>query len=323
MQKIIKTALIGTGRLSTKRIFPYLSTAGMKVQAVCARHLEHAQEKCDLYGGKPYSNWQDMIEQENPEAVIACVGPELHYDVNRYCLERKIPVYTEKPPAANADQIQDLITMSKKSQTLCMTGFKKRYSLCYENALQWISSFPKEEWECFSLNWYAGKFDLDNNPDETVLLDFGIHAIDLVCWLFGAVERVTAYSRAWDSFAISMKFASGIVGTITLSDHRSFDFPSEDMEITVSGGNALSIHNSSSWKTLKDGVPSQWFEPATCLAGGDSGYNTGMLKELEVFADKVRQKDCSLKNLGFSLNSFKLFDAVKQSLADDGRQIIL
>lgn len=318
MKKIINAAVIGTGNLSTRRIYPYLSTAGMKVQSVAARHMEHAEEKCALYGGEPYTDWRTMIDTESPDAVIACVGPELHYEAARYCLERRIPIYTEKPPASNRQQIGELLELSERFETLCMTGFKKRFSSCYIRAKEWLADYPFCDRECFSIDWYVGKFDLVNNPKETVLLDFAIHAIDLVSWLFGPAAKVAAFSKEWDSFAISLQMDGGMIGTLTISDHRSFAFPGEEMEITLAGGNAMTVHNSSSWRIQKDSVLTESFEPATCLAGGDSGYNTGMLKELEVFADLVRTDQAPRENLETSTETLRLYEAIKTSIQNDG-----
>jgi predicted dehydrogenase len=323
MERILKSALIGTGRLSTRRIYPYLSTAGMKVQAVAARTLAHAEEKCALYGGRPYTHWHKMIDQEKPDVVIACVGPELHYEAARFCIARNIPIYTEKPPASNAAQVADLIALATRHGSFCMTGFKKRYSACYQRARQWLNAFPVSDWECFSMDWYAGKFDLDRNPKETVLLDFGIHALDLVTWLFGPAEKVVTFAKGWDSFAVTLKMANGMVGTLTFSDHRSFEFPGEETEITIAGGHAMSIHNSTSWRIQKEGCPVEWFEPPTCLAGGDSGYNTGMLKELEVFADCVRQGETPLENLETSYHTMRLYEAITRSIKNGGELLVL
>lgn len=323
MEKILKAALIGTGNLSSKRIYPYLSTAGMKVQSVAAKHLINAQKKCDLYGGHPYDNWQEMVEREKPDVVIACVGPELHFEASKFCIKRNIPIYTEKPPATNANQIRELVNLAEKNNSLCLTGFKKRYSNCYQRARLWLSEYSVSTWECFSIDWYVGKFDLEQNPKETVILDFGIHAIDLITWLFGPTEKVVAFAKGWDSFAVNLKMINGMVGTLTFSDHRSFEFPGEETEITVAGGNAMSIHNSISWKIQKQGEPTEWFEPPTCLAGGDSGYNTGMLKELEVFADLVRQGENSLENLQTSYYTMLLYDAIMLSVNNDGKVVSL
>ncbi len=156
-----------------------------------------------------------------------------------------------------------------------------------------------------------------------MLLDFGIHAIDLVTWLFGPAEKVAAFSKGWDSFAITLKMANGVVGTLTFSDHRSFAFPAEETEITVAGGHSISIHNSTTWRIQQAGQPSEWFESSTCLASGDSGYNTGMLEELKVFADTVRQGEAPLENLETSLQTMVLYDAIKRSVQNGGDLLAL
>jgi len=181
-----------------------------------------------------------------------------------------------------------------------------------------LNAYAVADWECFSMDWYAGKFDLERNPKETVLLDFGIHALDLVTWLFGPAEKVAALAKGWDSFAVTLKMTNGMIGTLTFSDHRSFEFPGEETEITIAGGHAMSIHNSTSWRIQKDGRPAEWFEPPTCLAGGDSGYNTGMLAELEVFADGVRRGEAPMENMETSHHTMRLYEAITRSINMDG-----
>jgi predicted dehydrogenase len=201
MNRIVNTALIGTGQLATRRIYPYLSSAGMKVAAVAARHRAHAEEKCALYGGRPYTDWRAMIAQEEPDAVIACVGPDLHYAAARFCLARRTPIYTEKPPAARADQVQELIELAQDHQALGMTGFKKRYSACYLRARKWIHSFAVSDWECFSIDWYAGPFDLDANPRETVLLDYGSNRRP--AWPAETPAIIRGCSKSWKFLPIA------------------------------------------------------------------------------------------------------------------------
>jgi len=80
----------------------------------------------------------------------------------------------------------------------------------------------------------------------------------------------------------------------------------------------MSIHNSTSWRIQKDGRPAEWFEPPTCLAGGDSGYNTGMLAELEVFADGVRRGEAPMENMETSHHTMRLYEAITRSINMDG-----
>ncbi|MDA3958295.1 hypothetical protein [Oceanispirochaeta sp.] len=53
MNQVLNIVIVGTGRLSTKRIYPYFRPAGMKFLAVCSRHRENAVLKCALTGGMP------------------------------------------------------------------------------------------------------------------------------------------------------------------------------------------------------------------------------------------------------------------------------
>lgn len=49
-----------------------------------------------------------------------------------------------------------------------------------------------------------------NTESNSFLLDFCIHIIDLIGYLFGNVEQVFSFSKEMDAYAVSLKFKNGI-----------------------------------------------------------------------------------------------------------------
>src|SRR5581483_9535467 len=107
--------------------------------------------------------------------------------------------------------------------------------------------------------------------------------------LFGEARQVFAFAKERHAYAVSLRFANGAVGSLNLTDGRSFGVPTEEVEITVRGGNFMTIHNSSCWRITQGEKPCEWREPPTFISAGDSGYETGHLAEIEEFVAAIRE----------------------------------
>ena len=149
------------------------------------------------------------------------------------------------------------------------------YNSAYGRAKEWINSFPPESLFSISVDYASAQYPNDGSESGTFLLDFAIHLIDLVGFLFGDASKVFAFSKGPDAYSVSIQFANGAVGSMNLNDGRSFDIPTEEVEISIKGGNFMTIHNSSVWRITENGKASEWREPPTFVSGGDSGHIRG------------------------------------------------
>jgi myo-inositol 2-dehydrogenase/D-chiro-inositol 1-dehydrogenase len=227
------------------------------------------------------------------------------------------PVYVEKPPAPSAAAALEMARVSRETGRLCTVAFKKRYNRAYSRAAEWLAKFPAEDRYALSIDYCSGQFRNDTLR-RTFLFDFAVHGIDLAGFLFGDVEKVAAFSRGKDAYAVSLKYACGAVGSLCLNCGRTTRVPTEEVEITVKGGNFMTLHNSSAWKITEDGTPSEWREPPTFVSAGDSGHETGHLAEIEGFLEAIRQKRTTLSNAYESYKSMVLYEAIRDSAAADG-----
>ncbi len=132
----------------------------------------------------------------------------------------------------------------------------------------------------------------------------------------GDAEEVFALSRDGHAFAVSLRFASGAVGSLNLNDGRSFALPTEEVEITAAGGNWISVHNSSCWRVARDGRACEWREPPTFTSAGDSGNDTGHFAEIVEFLSAVREGRSTASDIFQSCRTMALYEAIVQSVAD-------
>jgi predicted dehydrogenase len=329
--KFPRVCVVGAGRLSTMRIYPYLGAAGMRLVGICDLDNAKAIRNATLFGGRVYQDIDAMLSAEAPAGVIVCVGPRGHAELAIKVLRAGFPVYTEKPPGVTVDATAEVARQAQETGLLCMTAFKKRYSLAFEHAREWLAQFPSGDVLSISVDYCSGG---DSDPSAPggarstrlpevrnfFLFDFAIHHLDLLHYLMGDVEEVFAYRREVSSFAISLKFTSGAVGTMNASDNRPV--PTEEVELTVRGGNSLTVSNSSRWREARAGKPSGWREPATFVSEGDSGYDTGHLAELEAFATHLADGTPVRSPIAESLKSLVLYEAILASV-DSGRPVTL
>ena len=314
-----RICIVGAGGLSSSRIYPYIGTAGGQLVGVCDLDAEKAGHNARLWGGTAYCDMDAMLDAEQPDGVIICIGPAQHAELAPVVMRRGIPVYTEKPPATSAADALAVARVAKETGLLCTTAFKKRYAACYSRAKDWLSTFSADKLASLSIDYASARYD-NADPRCEFLLDFAIHGIDLVGYLFGDVAQVVAFTKDHHSYAVGLRYANGAVGTMNLTDGRAWDVPTEEVEITVDGGNFMTIHNSSTWRITQDYKPCEWREPATFVSSGDGGNDTGHLPEIIEFIEAVKSGGSTRSNIYESYKSMVLYEAIRDSAAS-GRTV--
>ncbi len=314
-----RICIVGAGNLSTKRIYPLIGAAGAQLVGVCDLDAEKAKKNAALWGGKVYNDMEKMLDAEKPDGVIICISADMHAKLAPLAMKKGIPVYTEKPPAETAAAALEVAKVAKQTGVLCTNAFKKRYNVAYSRAKDWLSKFPEADRYSLSVD-YASKQYENNSLRRSFLFDFTIHIIDLTQYLFGDAKKVFAFAKGPDAYAVSIQFANGAVGSLNLTDGRSFNIPTEEVELTVKGGNFMTIHNSSVYRITENEKAIEWREPPTFTSAGDSGNDTGHLAELADFLAAIREKRTTRSNIYESYKSMLLYEAIKNS-AETGKVV--
>lgn len=312
-----RVCIVGAGRLSSRRIYPYVGAAGARLVGVCDIERDKAERNARLFGGSVYEDMEAMLDAEQPDGCIICIGPDAHAELAPRVMERGIPVYTEKPPAPDAASALEVARVSRRTGVLCTTAFKKRYNVAYNRAREWLAGFDPSDLYSLSIDYASGPYE-----GGGFLLDFAIHIIDLIGYLFGDVARVFCFAKGGHAYAVGLQFANGAVGALNLTDGRSFGVPTEEVEITVKGGNFMTISNSSCWRITEGQKPVEWREPPTFISAGDSGHETGHLAELEDFVAAIKEGRTTRSSIYESYKSMVLYEAIAKSVGT-GQSVVV
>lgn len=200
-------AIIGCGAIADSYYFPVLSAdvgAREKVWLV-EPSVERREKAAAAFGFRREQLVGDIAEL--PAKVAAAVNAtpsHLHVATTLPLIERGVSVIVEKPLAETADDARRLVTEASGRSLLTANQYR-RFCPSYRLAREIIAA--GEIGDVCSINWAEGqKFEWPTQsgfyfrrPWKTgrprgVLLDIGVHVLDVVCWWLGEEPRVVSAS---------------------------------------------------------------------------------------------------------------------------------
>jgi len=234
---------IGAGGFATTFIFPQLWAHAVEPVAVCDVVEERAATAQRRFGfASAYTDFRQMCDREALDAVLVTVGGQGHYEIGRELLQRRVPLYLQKPPAATADQTRELAELAARHGTLCHVGFNLRYSMGLRRARKIIAG---EEFGRLSLLVYRYGL-VSGRTWRDAVLEQHCHAFDSVLYLGGPVAGVEVrlgLADAARSYAVIVSFAGGAVGTINFASGQTPDKEFLYFEATGEGSHFLTCHD--------------------------------------------------------------------------------
>ena len=200
----IKFGLIGLGEVSLAHEKGYQeSTDKVNVVAVCDTNKKVAQERAKPHNAKVYTDYKELLNDNEVEAVDIMVPHYLHYEIARYALEQNKHVIIEKPLTVTSDEALDLCNLAVKrgvkftvaENTRFVTAYREAEKLIRGNAIgspRLIRTFIYGT-EMVRIrdkaNWIHKKVESGGGA----MIDMAAHTIYLLKWLFGDIAEVQAH----------------------------------------------------------------------------------------------------------------------------------
>jgi predicted dehydrogenase len=196
----IKWGLIGCGDISRKRIAPALcDLASCELVAVSRANFDKAESFAREFGARKwYKHWQELLADEEVEAVYIATPVHLHAAQAVAAAEAGKHVLCEKPMAMSVEECQRMIAACEENRvrlgvayyrhfypvidrirTLLSTGETGRPILVQMNAFEKFDPAPTHP-----RRWLLDKSLSGGGP----MLDFGCHRIEVLLDLFGRVK---------------------------------------------------------------------------------------------------------------------------------------
>ena len=146
------------------------------------------------------------------------------------------------------------------------------------------------------------------------MLDSGIHVVDLAQWMFGRVARVAAFRSGASSYAITLEFAGGAVGTLALTDRMSYARGWEEVTAVGSKGVCIQIDNSVEMIAFEKDVPFAAHKPDFVAGSSRSSVETGFVGELQAFVDAIVENKPVPSAIDSAVHTMEILEAISQSL---------
>ncbi|MEK3701825.1 Gfo/Idh/MocA family oxidoreductase [Paenibacillus sp. FSL R10-2199] len=211
---MLRVGLVGFGFMGRMNFDQYvrLGEDGYEVTltAICDPQIEKLklvksggnmntdQEIYDLSSYNLYEDLEDMLANEELDAVSLAVPTFLHAEMACSLLERGYHVFCEKPMARHSHEAWKMAETARSSGKKLMIGHCLRFWPAYEYLKRLVEDgeFGQVTEGCFYRGSGAPKGWLVNDElSGGCMLDMHIHDTDMIHYLFGKPDKVSALGR--------------------------------------------------------------------------------------------------------------------------------
>jgi len=223
---IVKVGFVGTGGIANWHLEHLSKIEGIKITSLCDIKREKAEATAKKYGGRVYTDYEKMLEEEKLDALYVCLPPFAHKNVEILAAEKGIHLFIEKPIGLSLKKVKEVESQILKNKIITSIGYQRRYqestnkikSLLKENEPglfmgYWMGGMPQVSW------WRRKEMSGGQIIEQTT------HIFDLARFFFGEVEKVFAIGRKGlmkevenynieDASAVTLLFKNGLMGTI-------------------------------------------------------------------------------------------------------------
>lgn len=283
---LLRVGVVGVGRHATTAILPALPAAGFRLVATCARHRDRAAAVGMRFGATDaYDDLAGMLDRSRLDAVVAVVPPDQFAPVIRCCLAHRIPVFAEKPGAADAAEADDLAAQASDADVPVMVGYMKRFATAYQRAGTIAAAETFGPLTLGSFTWAMGPFAHRLGLRDW-LFENPVHHFDLARRFFGELGDLHVARRdgAEHTVVVTASSQSGAIVTIRANTTGSWEQRNEAVEI-FGQGHSLLVENLDTCIYRPPSRPEQVWRPNYTVphAANTTGSTMGFAGELAHF----------------------------------------
>lgn len=241
MSKKLGIGVVGLGRLGSAYARYFTGRiAGASLVAVSDVDETAAAARAAEFGlSKWYGSYQDLIADEQVDAVVIVSPTSTHQEIVVAAANRGLPIFCEKPLSISLPAARAMQQTVEKTGVYFQMGFMRRFDKGYLAAKQKIEAGAigtPVVFKSSSRDPYRPSLEyLDPAHSGGLFVDCGIHDLDLGRWYMGEIASLysiggtLAYPEMKaigdiDNAITSVYFSSGALGTIDLSRNGVYGY---------------------------------------------------------------------------------------------------
>jgi predicted dehydrogenase len=258
----IPAVLVGCGAVSRFFYGPALTELQarglLRVEALVDPSVPNRQPLAELF---PQARQLTRLEDADlgSRLVIIATPPKFHAQAAIHAMRNGAAVLCEKPMAASVAEAQSMIDTARATKAILAVGLYKRFFPACETLKGILERQPFGRLQNFSIE-EGGKFGWQAASDSFfrkavtpggVLLDIGVHVLDLLLWWLGDPAALTYEDDALGgqeaNCALDLTTRDGARGQVRLSrdwatrNQYTFEFERGQIRYHVNEANRLEI----------------------------------------------------------------------------------
>ncbi|WP_321797515.1 Gfo/Idh/MocA family oxidoreductase [Caballeronia sp. J97] len=229
-----RIAVAGGGLIGKRHIAVISQLRAGKLAAI-VDPSPSSSELAQRYDVPHYPSLSELIAKDRPDGIVLATPNGLHLAHAMECIAAGIPTLVEKPIAHSVEAGLELCAAASARGVPILVGHNRRHSSVMAKAVEIVQSgilgkivavqastlFYKAENE----GYFDGEFGWRRLPGGGPMLLNLIHEIGNLRSLCGEIDAVQAFSSnatrkfvVEDTASITLRFTSGALGTLLLSD---------------------------------------------------------------------------------------------------------
>ncbi len=195
----MRVAIVGAGRQGLRRFQAIQEVSGDDVVIVADKSQE-AAESLARRANCPWStDWRSVLDAP-ADAVVICTPPYMHEEIARQALRAARHVLCEKPLATTVDAAWGMVAEAERAGRVLKCGFNYRFHPAIQRARTLLQDGELGRLiELRSRHGTGGRPQFEREwrtrageSGGGILMDQGVHVLDLFHWLAGPFHRVMA-----------------------------------------------------------------------------------------------------------------------------------
>ncbi len=255
--KKLKVAVIGCGRISVMHLDSIVQSEYAELVAVCDIKENLAKIASEKYGVPYYTDYNEMLECVELDAVHLCLPHYIHTSVAIDAFKKGVNVLSEKPMSIKYEDAEEAVRIAQECGVQYGVIFQCRYNTPSQLVKNRVLDGRLGKVKCgrTTLTWYRP----DNFYDDSdwkgtwdkegggVIIDQAIHSIDLANWMIDSTPieiQSSLHNRNHECMVVEdsaeglIKYENGALLSFFAMNNYFVDEPIE-IRLLCENGNAV------------------------------------------------------------------------------------
>ncbi len=231
MSQPVKVGFVGTGGIANSHLRNLVEMEDVRIAALCDIDESRANAAVERYGGQAYTDYREMFDGADLDAVYFCLPPFAHSDAEIDAAERGLHLLVQKPVVLELETGIRIAEAVEKSGVISCVGYQGRYSNVATAARDFLKDKTIGMVACHRWGGIAGgpsHWWRVMDKSGGMLHEQATHQLDMIRYAAGEIVEVYKIDAMQinvdqenhtipDAEVVTLQFESGAVGYISTS----------------------------------------------------------------------------------------------------------